>query len=131
MKNTVISILAIFFLSVITAGAQNKVKFNPVGKWQFEAPTAPEGYTGGVIVVGMAEKKPTATMSFTGSEYNIPGERVKVSGDSLNFQVYLEGDVITVLMKAEANDKMSGKATYSEGEVPLTATRQDPINSVK
>lgn len=129
MKRKTLSILVIVILCVFTANAQKKTKINPVGKWEFNAPTAPEGYTGGKIVIGLADKKPTATMSFTGSDYQIPGEKVTVTADSLSFQVYLEGDIINVMMKFDSNDQMSGKATYSEGEVPLTATRQDPINS--
>lgn len=126
MKNKITFILAVLLLSLASANAQTKSKTDPTGTWKFEAPTAPEGYTGGNIVIGMADKKYTATMSFSGSEYQIPGEQVKVSSDSLAFQVYLEGDVINVAMKLESNIKMSGKATYSEGVVPLTAVKQDP-----
>lgn len=131
MKRKALSILVIIILGVLSAGAQTKSKINPVGTWKFEAPTAPEGYTGGKIVIGLTDNKNTATMSFTGSEYQIPGEKVTLSKDSLNFSVYLEGDVINVAMKLESNSKMAGKATYSQGEVPLTATREDPQASAK
>jgi hypothetical protein len=94
-----------------------------VGSWKFDAPYAPEGYTTGTIVVGFAEQKFTTTMSFTGTEYKIPGENVKTPGDSVLFSVYLEGQDIKVMLKLESGTKMSGKAVYSEGEVPLTLTK--------
>ena len=101
----------------------NQVKNNPVGTWKFAAPYAPEGYTSGTIIVGFAEEKHTATMSFTGNEYKLPGEKVKAVNDSILFSVYLEGQDIKVLLKMVSDTNMTGKAVYSEGEVPLTLTK--------
>ena len=104
--------------------AQNsEVKNNPVGTWKFAAPYAPEGYTSGTIVVGFAEKKHTATLSFTGSEYKLMGDKVTSAKDSVLFSVFLEGQDIKVLLKIVSDTNMTGKAVYSEGEVPLTLTR--------
>ncbi len=124
MKNKTFILLALLLVSFISVNGQSKTKkSNPVGSWKFEAPYAPEGYTSGMIVVGMAEKKHTATMSFTGNEYKLPGENVKNVNDSLYFSIFLEGQDIKVLLKIENESKMSGKAVYSEGEVPLTLTK--------
>jgi hypothetical protein len=119
---------AILFLFVIigitSVSAQNtKSKIDHQGTWKFEAPYAPEGYTSGTIVVGKAEQKPTAIMSFTGSDFKLSGEKVLVDKDTLTFSVYLEGQDIKVLLKIENATKMTGKAVYSEGEVPLTLTK--------
>jgi hypothetical protein len=118
-------VLIILSLFIVSAAAQSvsATKNNPVGIWKFDAPYAPEGYTTGTIVVGFAEQKFTTTMSFTGTEYKIPGENVKTPGDSVLFSVYLEGQDIKVMLKLESGTKMSGKAVYSEGEVPLTLTK--------
>ena len=119
----------ILFLMLLALGlpvltAQNaQVNNNPVGTWNFEAPYAPEGYTTGTIVVGLAEQKHTANLSFTGSEYKLPGENVKAANDSVLFSIYLEGQDIKVMLKIENETTMSGKAVYSEGEVPLTLTK--------
>ena len=124
MKCKTLTLLVILLLSVISVNGQdNSKKTSPVGTWKFEAPYAPEGYTSGTIAVGLTEQKHTTTMSFTGSEYKIPGEKVKVTNDSILFSVYLEGQDIKVLLKIENETKMSGKAVYSEGEVPLTLTK--------
>jgi hypothetical protein len=117
--------LVIISLFTVSAVAQQGIKQNgkSFGTWKFDAPYAPEGYQSGTIVVGVEEKKPVATMSFTGNEYKIPGEKVKADNDSVNFSIYLEGQDIKVQLKVENESKMSGKAVYSEGEVPLILTK--------
>jgi hypothetical protein len=119
------TILFLFLIIGITSvSAQNtKSKIDPQGTWKFEAPSAPEGYTSGTIVIGKAEQKPTATMAFTGSDYKLTGEKVLVDNDTLTFSVYLDGQDIKVSLKIENTTKMSGKAVHSEGEVPLTLTK--------
>lgn len=121
-KGIVILTFIVFSLSVLTA-QNNQSKNNPVGSWKFAAPYAPEGYASGVIVVGFAEQKHTASMSFTGSEDKLVGENVKAVNDSVLFSIYLEGQDIKVMLKIESDTNMSGKAVYSEGEVPLALTR--------
>lgn len=128
MKGKTLSILAIIMLIAFSANAQTRTKLNPVGTWKFEAPAAPEGYTTGTIVVGLQEKAHTASISFTGSEYKIPGEKVKVDGDSLKFDVYLDGATINILMKMVSESAMTGKALTPDGEVPLTL-KKEPAKS--
>ena len=124
MKRNILSLMLISLICLTSLG-QKTNKFNPSGTWKFEALNAPEGYQTGTITVGQEAKQLTASMSFTGSEYKIPGEKVKQAGDSLLFAVYLESEVISIALKMESNIKMSGKAVYSEGEVPLSLTKQD------
>ena len=129
MKNKILVFLVISIITVLTVNGQNNVKkSNPVGTWKFEAPYAPEGYSSGTISVGLEEKKHTTTMSFTGNDYKIPGEKVLVTNDSILFSVYVEGQDIKVFLKIEDETKMSGKAVYSEGEVPLTLTKEVAVN---
>ncbi len=128
MKRKTLTLLAILLLTVIAANGQdNSKKNNPVGTWKFDAPYAPEGYTSGIIIVGFEKQTNTTSMSFTGSDYKIPGENVKSSNDSLIFSVFVENQDVRVLLKVENEARMSGKAIYSEGEVPLTLTKStDP-----
>jgi hypothetical protein len=121
-KSILIALLIIFSLPVLTA-QNNQTKNASFGSWKFDAPYAPDGFNTGTIVVGTAAKKDTVTMSFTGSEYKLPGENVKAKNDSILFSVFLEGQDIRIYLKVEDETKMSGKAVYSEGEVPLTLTR--------
>jgi hypothetical protein len=124
MISKILTVLVISFLSVIVVSGQNSTKkTNPVGTWKFEAPYAPEGYTSGTITVGLVEQKYSTTMVFTGSEYKLTGEKVKVANDSVLFSIFLEAQDIKVMLKIENETKMSGKAVYTEGEVPLTLTK--------
>jgi hypothetical protein len=126
MKTKTFTLLAILLFMVIAVNGQNNnKKTSPVGSWKFDAPYAPEGYTSGIITVGFENQKNTTSMSFEGSDYKIPGENVKSSSDSLIFSVYIENQDVKVLLKIESEAKMSGKAVYSEGEVPLTLTKSD------
>lgn len=125
MKTNVLTTLLILVFAGLTASAQTtQKKINPVGSWKFDAPYAPEGYTTGTIIIGLQEKAHTASISFTGSDYKIPGEKVRVEGDSLKFDVYLDGATISILMKMESESAMTGKALSPDGEIPLTLKRE-------
>jgi hypothetical protein len=121
-KEILIFLFIVFSLPVLTA-QNNQVKNNPVGSWKFEALYAPEGYTSGTIVVGLNGKKPTAKMSITGSDSILFGENVKTVNDSVLFSVFIQAQDVKVMLKVENDTLMSGKAVYSEGEVPLTLTK--------
>jgi len=123
MKNRIFTLIIISFLSVIGVSGQIAKKNQSAGTWKFAAPYAPEGYSSGTIVIGYAEKKDTATMSFGSGEYKLPGENVKVVNDSVLFSIFLEGQDIKVMLRVESDTLMSGKAVYSEGEVPLTLNK--------
>lgn len=122
MKKATILLMFLFAVITVSSGQTTK-KIDPVGTWKFDAPYAPEGYTSGTIVIGLAENKHTATMSFAGSEYKFSGENVKVENDTVSFSIFLEGQDIKVSLKGDADAKLVGKAVYSEGEVPLTLTK--------
>jgi hypothetical protein len=121
-KGIVILLLIILALPVLTA-QNKKVKLSPLGTWKFDAPYAPEAYNSGTITVGFADQKQTATMAFTGSEYKFPGDNVKTVNDSIFFSIFLEGQDIKVLLKIDSDTNMTGKAIYSEGEVPLALSK--------
>lgn len=121
MKSKILALLLISFLSILLVSGQNSSKkSSPSGTWKFEAPTSQEGYTSGTIVIELKEQKYTVTVTFTGSDYKIPGEKVKFENDILNFVVYVEGEEIKISLKLEDNLKMVGKAVYSGGDIPVT-----------
>jgi S-adenosylmethionine:tRNA-ribosyltransferase-isomerase (queuine synthetase) len=124
MKSTVLFILFFIFSLSLASAQAKKGKKDLVGKWIFEAPLAPEGYTSGIIEVGLAEKKYSTTMMFTGNEEKLSGDKVKFEKDTLKFNVYIGDENVSVKLKFDDKTKMSGKAVYSEGEVPLTLTRE-------
>jgi hypothetical protein len=131
MKKGIILILFAVFCLQYSNAQDIKSKFNSVGSWKFDAPYAPEGYSSGTITIGSAEKKDTATMSFGTGEYKLGGENVKLVNDSVLFSIFLEGQSIKVMLKVDSDTSMSGKAIYSEGEVPLTLSKVKSTEVVK
>ncbi len=125
MKNTIISLFILCLINIAAFGqAEGKQKNNPAGNWKFDAPNAPEGYTSGIITINLTEEKYSTTMTFTGMEYKFIGEKVRMVQDSVYFSVYIEGEDVKISLKQEKEAKMSGKAVYSEGVVPLNLTKE-------
>lgn len=124
MKKAILFILFIVFSLPFLTAQNSQEKKNPVGTWKFEAPYAREGYTSGTIIVCQTDQNYTATISFTGNENKLNGDKVKFEKDTLLFSVYIEGEDVKVLIKIENEAKISGKAIYSEGEVQLTLTKK-------
>ena len=121
----ILLIVIIVIAGLSSLRAQNtKVTYEPKGKWLFEAPYAPEGFTSGTIEVGTAEKKLTATISFTGNETKIPLDNVKFENDNLTCSILIEGSTILISLKFDDLDKMSGKAVTPDGEIPLVLNRE-------
>jgi hypothetical protein len=125
MKSRIIGILAAFMFLFIQVSAQdgNTKKNSPVGTWKYEAAYAPEEYNSGSIIVGFADKKYSVSVSFKGSTYKLQAEQVKYENDLLTCTIYVEGEYVKISVKAENNNRMTGTATYSQGQVPLTLTR--------
>ena len=123
MKRFIPFILLMLCMAPFVSGqVQNK----QLGKWKFEAPNAPEGYTGGIIEIATAEKGLSASISFGESDYKLPGEKVKIENEVLSFIVNVEGNEVSIALKPESDVIMKGNATYSEGSIPLTLTKYIP-----
>ena len=123
----IITLFVILLLSASAISAQSsRDKKAVTGKWKFDAPYAPEGYTSGTIELTFAENKYSTSLSFTGSDYKIPGEKTKVENDSVTFVVHVESEQVEIFLKLENESKMAGKAVYSQGEIPLTLTKEVP-----
>lgn len=124
MKNKIFALMILVVISVLSVNAQEKAsRKDPAGQWKFEAPYAPEGYTSGIVMVTFADQKYSASMSFSGSDYKFPGDKVLFEKDTLSFSISVEGQDVSVSLKLEEPAKMSGKAVYSEGVIPLALTK--------
>jgi hypothetical protein len=126
-KIITLSMLLLFSTSIISAQTSQGKKSH-VGKWKFEAPYAPEGYNAGTIEISFAENKYSTAISLSGADFIIPGNKTKLENDTLSFSVMIDTEEVVVSLKAENDTKMTGKAVYSEGEIPLTLTRDVPKN---
>jgi len=108
----------------MVSGQTGIIKQDLTGKWLFQAPYAPEGYKDGTIEVGYAEKKYSATMIFSVGENKFIGDKVRFENDTLYFNVFIEGQDVIVKLKYDNETKMTGKAVYNEGIVPLLLTKE-------
>jgi len=124
MKRTAILFFLIVVCISVSAQGGSSAK-EPAGKWKFDAPYAPEGFTTGVVDIKFAEEKYSVTLLFSSNtEYVFPCDKVKFTNDTLTFNLYLDTEDIAFTLKFDEADKMSGKAVHSGGEVPLTLTRE-------
>jgi hypothetical protein len=124
MKNLLAFFAALIIGTLFISGQANSGKQDVIGKWKYEASYAPEGYASGIVEFCMAGDKYTTTISFTGSDYKVPGEKTEVEKGRVSFNVNVEGERVEVFLKSESSIKLSGKAVYSQGEIPLTLTKQ-------
>ena len=91
-----------------------------VGTWQYEAPQADYQYQKGEIIFSMEGEELKASIRVNQNE--MPAQQLEVSEDQASFNINLEGQPIKVTLAKEA-EKLSGEATYSGGEVPITAEK--------
>lgn len=126
MKKGIFTLFLLAFCTVSTLTAQTASKNQAyTGSWKFEAPYAPEGFTSGTIDVKFANEKFSTSISFPNIGYNLAGEAAKLEKDTLTFKAYVEGQEVVVHLKLDGDKKMTGKAVYFEGEIPITLTKQE------
>jgi hypothetical protein len=94
---------------------------DPVGTWTYKAPTAPEGYGSGDIVIAKGKDALTVALKF--GDYESKATAVKFEKEVLSFKVYLEGEYINIKATFTANG-LKGTASYSEGDIPFTGTKK-------
>ena len=124
MKKIIPFILLFGFFSCVLSAQPVKMKNDPVGKWSFNAPYAPYGYSTGTVDIGYEEKAYTIKMSFTEMGYSYTGENVKVRNDSLFFELSIEGTPISNSLTMKDDTTMEGAAVYFEGTVPYTMKKE-------
>lgn len=113
----------IFSLSYLSA-QNSQFKNNPAGSWKFDFPNGSEGYQVGIMKVNLVDQKYNVSVFLVDTINKVIGYNVKFAADTLRYNLYLESADVSVTLKFDAADKMSGNAVYSEGAVPLIMTRQ-------
>ena len=122
MKNTFLLAFAILSVGLaLQSFSLSSGIADPVGTWTYSAPTAPEGYEKGDIVIAKEKEAYSASLKF--GDYVIKGTSVKYEKDILTFKVFLEGEYISVKAVFTA-DSVKGTASYSEGDIEFTASKK-------
>jgi hypothetical protein len=122
MKKLILLNLLLICILTLVIGQTNQPKMDPVGKWKFEA-NSTQGYQGGFVNVTLAEKNYNVTMTMADTVNKLIGYNVKYENDTFGFVLYLESTTVSISLKFDGADKMTGWAYYSDGEAPLTLNR--------
>lgn len=121
MKIVKFLMIAILIASVSsTVNAQKKV--DPVGTWSYEASQAPYEYSSGDIVIAKDGKDLTVQIVL-GEYYKVKGSNVKYEKNELSFDIFIEGETISVKSTVE-KESMEGTASYTDGTIPITAKKK-------
>lgn len=113
-KNLLFVLFAMFLLSgSLCLNAQVNKSYQ--GKWNFETPTAPEGYTSGIVTM----KKDSSYMRFTGGYYTYPSSWLKPKSDSIIYESNIDGEIVlfSLKIKDKTRKKQSrDKSNYENKE---------------
>lgn len=124
MNKKIVSFLILtLFLGVISINADEADKNNPVGKWKFSVVDAPYGYEKGEFEIAKVKREYTGTMMFDGIEYLMELQSVDYDKEQLSFTLNVEGEDVLIVFKFSEKDKLAGKASYSMGELRMSAER--------
>jgi hypothetical protein len=110
-------ILSMLLLKPVTAHAQ--VKTDVLGKWNVEAPSAPQEYQTSVMQI----TKDSVFTTFPGYDQKFVSTFLKFQNDTLIYNISGLEVVCTVTM--DGKTKMKGNATWEEGESVMTLTKID------
>ncbi len=111
--------LALTILVIFTVTVKAQVTGTYLGKWSFNAPSAPEGYMNGIIDL----KADTAIISFSDIPYSSVSNWIKARNDSLIFETYINTNAVLFSLKLEDN-KIEGEAVWGEGETKIFLVRE-------
>ena len=106
-------IMSFLLIGSLSTNAQTKLAF--FGNWSFDAPSAPDGYTYGIIEI----KKDTVNISFTDLQFKYPSTWVKIKNDSLTYAAYIDGTDVLFSLKIENETNIKGNAVWSDGQTQM------------
>ena len=121
MKSKVMQLLLmvlVSFIGSISANAQLRTTYQ--GKWSFDAPSAPDGYTNGIVEI----KRDSVYISFTGSQNKFPSVWTRVRNDSIYFQTFIDGTDVLFSLKIEGETNIKGNAVWEDGETQMILKRK-------
>ncbi len=122
-KKTVFKISFVVIFLLVNAGMLLAAdsKDHIVGTWHFNAPDAPYEYSTGDIVITKTDGKYKGEIVFS-EYYKLETEDFKVQKNVISFKAYVEGDVVYFKGTIKGK-KLTGKASYSEGTLNVTADK--------
>jgi len=98
--------------------AQNNEKF--LGTWDFDTETGEIGYESGIMEITKESVKTT----FTDISYEYPSTSFSIEGDTLKFNMNVDGTPVECWLVVKDASKLTGYATWESGETMLILTRK-------
>lgn len=124
MKNYILTLactLVCLFTSIgLSAQQSAKNDLSLIGKWNYEATSAPYGYNQGVIDFVEKDGKLSAKLDIQGNVTQI--ESFTVKGNTYTCTLYMDGASIDVTILKEGK-KLTGKAEVNGDVMPVTFSR--------
>jgi hypothetical protein len=119
-KHLLIVFISAALLFSFNTAASSQGKTAHYGRWNFEAPSAPEGYSWGT----MEFRKDTTLIEFSATGYFLPSNKPEITDDSVKFQIDVGGVLVYFMFRIENPDKITGRAVWSDGETQMILTRR-------
>lgn len=125
-------LLAIILLSATTVRSNTSIENNTkevktadelVGAWNYTVENVDYEYRTGVLLISKEDGKYNVQVQLSAG--NIPGEEIEVVDNSIKFSVYIEGQKISVSLKAEG-DKIKGESSSYDGVYKIEGTKIMP-----
>lgn len=116
MKNKILQlflIISVFLIGSLSINAQIKPAY--FGNWSFDAPSAPDGYTYGIIEI----KKDSINTFFTQLNYKVPSTWIKAKNDSISYKADVGDADVLFSLKIENETNIKGNAVWSDGETQM------------
>ena len=87
-----------------------------LGIWKFDVEEAPYEYQTGKAIFYSEDKATKVKLAF---EYeDIKGSKLKVNGNKVTFEMEVQSENVTVVLKL-VKDELIGEAATSEGDIPI------------
>ncbi len=124
MKSLVVKngIVLGLFLALVVGNAFGASRDKDLaGSWNYEAPYAPYEYSAGKLIFEKSGDDWTGKIKI--GEYEIEMRNLKVEKNKVTFGAYVEGEYVSIEATLDKG-KLTGKASYSEGEIDVTAEKE-------
>ncbi len=95
-------------------------KDNLVGGWSYTVEGAPSKYEKGLLVI--VKDGDSYKVQLQVGDGTLMGENVKVKGNTIDFEVMVEGERVSVNLTAKG-DQISGSSTSSEGSYSINGEK--------
>jgi len=97
------------------------VKDNLIGGWEYSVAGAPEGYEKGLMMIVKQSGVYKVQVQLSGGAVN--GKNVVVKGNSITFDLDIEGETVAVALEAKGSTLSGTSTSPSNGTMKITGVK--------